>query len=154
MVTAVAIDPATGRVIGRTLINADGNGSIALNGFTGNFLLRVGSADGSSQQVALTETDGDSAGVPDSRDNCLAVANTDQRDSDSDGYGDACDADANNDGFVNSIDLALLNAAFGSSGANRADLNGDGRVNALDLALVRRLFGTRPGPSAWHTAVN
>lgn len=154
MVTAVAIDPATGRVIGRTLINADGNGSIALNGFTGNFLLRVGSADGSSQQVALTETDGDGDGAPDSRDNCLAVANADQRDSDGDGYGDACDADANNDGFVNSIDLALLNAAFGSSGANRADLNGDGRVNALDLALVRRLFGTRPGPSAWHTAVN
>lgn len=150
MVTAVAIDPATGRVIGRTLINVDGNGSIDLGGFTGNFTLRVGSGDGASQQVALIETDGDGDGVPDSRDNCNTVANATQRDSDGDGYGDACDADANNDGIVNSLDLALVKAAFGGSGPNRADLNGDGFVNALDLALVRRLFGTRPGPSAWN----
>lgn len=154
MVTAVALDPASGRVIGRTLLNADGNGSIALGGFSGNFLLRVGSSDGITQQVALIETDSDGDGVPDSRDNCIAVPNADQRDSDGDGYGDACDADVNNDGIVNSIDLALITAAFGSSGANRADLNGDGRVNALDLALVRRLFGTRPGPSAWHRPAN
>ena len=154
MVTAVAIDPASGRVIGRTLINVDGNGSIALGGHVGNFTLRVGSGDGASQQVALTETDSDGDGVPDSRDNCTAVPNADQRDSDGDGFGDACDADVNNDGFVNSIDLALVKAAFGGSGQSRADLNGDGRINALDLALVRRLFGTRPGPSAWHRPVN
>ncbi|CAN5133387.1 hypothetical protein BH11PSE10_BH11PSE10_10700 [soil metagenome] len=150
MITAVAFDPANGRLIGRTLINADGYGSIDLNGFTGNFSLRVGSGDGASQQVALIETDSDGDGVPDSRDNCVSVPNAIQRDSDGDGYGDACDADANNDGIVNSIDLALVRAAFGTSGASRADLNGDGKVNALDLALVRRLFSTRPGPSAWH----
>ncbi len=154
MVTAVAIDPASGRVLGRTLINVDGNGSIALGNFTGNFIVRVASGDGTSQQAALLETDADRDGIPDSRDNCSAVANADQRDADGDGYGDACDADANNDGIVNSIDLALIKAAFGSSGPNRADLNGDGRVNAQDLALVRRLFGTRPGPSAWHGAAN
>ncbi len=77
MVTAVAIDPANGRVIGRTLINVDGNGSIALGGHVGNFTLRVGSGDGT----------------------------------------------VNNDGFVNSIDLALVKAAFGGSGQSRADLN-------------------------------
>lgn len=152
MVTAVAIDPATGRLIGRALINVDGNASIALRGHTGNFIVRVGSGDGASQQVALVETDGDRDGVPDSRDNCRAVANANQRDSDGDGYGDACDADANNDGIVNSIDLALVKSAFGGRGPNRADLNGDGFINALDLAQVRRLFGTRPGPSAWQAA--
>jgi len=154
MVTAVAFDPTTGRQIGRTLINADGNGSIDLGGFTGNFTLRVGSGDGTSQQVALTETDTDRDGIPDSRDNCVAVPNADQRDSDGDGYGDACDADANNDGIVNSLDLALVKAAFGTRGPNRADLNGDGFINALDLAQVRNLFGTRPGPSAWHPPVD
>jgi Peptidase family C25/Dockerin type I domain/Thrombospondin type 3 repeat len=152
MVTAVAIDPVTGRIIGRTLINDDGNGSIDLQGFSDNFILRVASGDGSTQQVALTETDKDRDGIPDSRDNCVLVANADQRDSDGDGYGDACDADANNDGIVNSVDLAMVKAAFGGRGPNRADLNGDGFINALDLAQIRTQFGKHPGPSAWHLA--
>lgn len=154
MVTAVAMDPASGRVIGRTLINVDGNGSIDLGGYSGNFYVRVGSADGASQQVALVETDADGDGVPDSRDNCSGVANSSQCDSDGDGYGDACDADANNDDIVNAVDLAMVGAAFGRSAPNRADLNGDGIVNALDLAQVRSLFGKRPGHSAWHRPVN
>ena len=150
MVTVVAIDPKTGRQVGRTLLNADGNGSIDLGGFTGNFIVRVASGEGASSQRALEETDTDGDGIPDSRDNCINVKNPDQRDSDGDGYGDACDADVNNDGIVNSLDLSIVKAAFGSRGASRADLNGDGSVNALDLAIVRRLFATRPGPSAWH----
>ncbi|EHR69119.1 dockerin-like protein [Burkholderiales bacterium JOSHI_001] len=150
LVTAVAFDPKTGRQVGRTLLDADGNGRIDLGGFSDNFIVRVGSGDGASQQAALVEADSDGDGVPDSRDNCIDVANANQRDSDGDGYGDACDADANNDGIVNSIDYALVRAAFGARGANRADLNGDGFVNALDLATVRRLFASRPGPSAWH----
>lgn len=36
-------------------------------------------------------SDGDADGVPDVRDNCLAVKNTDQLDTDMDGQGDACD---------------------------------------------------------------
>ena len=152
LITAVAFDPIGGRIIGRTVIDDKGNGHIDLQGFKGNFWVRVGSGDGASQQAAADETDTDKDGVPDSRDNCIARPNANQRDSDADGYGDACDADANNDGLVNSLDLSLVRAAFGSRGANRADLNGDGIVNALDLALVRSLFATRPGPSAWHPA--
>jgi hypothetical protein len=38
--------------------------------------------------------DGDGDGVPDSSDNCPTVANTDQKDADADGAGDACDPDA------------------------------------------------------------
>lgn len=154
MVSAVAIDPATRRMIGRTLLSAEGNGSIPLGSHSGNVLVRVTSPDGQTQQAALNETDSDGDGFPDSRDNCINVSNPDQRDSDGDGYGDACDADVNNDGLVNSLDLAAVKAAFGKRAPNRADLNGDGSVNALDLAVVRRLFGTRPGPSAWHPAVN
>jgi hypothetical protein len=151
LITAVLWNPVRGEVIGRTTINSDGNGRIDLKGYTGNFVVRVGSSDGASQQAALVETDTDNDGIPDSRDNCTRVANRDQKDSDGDGYGDACDGDVNNDGIVNSVDLALVRAAFGSTGANRADLNGDGVVNSLDLAIVRRLFALRPGPSALHT---
>ncbi len=152
LITAVAFDPETGRQIGRGLIDESGNGKIDLRGWQGNFWVRVGSGDGASQQAALSETDSDNDGVPDSRDNCIRTKNNNQRDSDGDGYGDVCDADANNDGIVNSVDLSIVRNAFGQRGTTRADLNGDGVVNAIDLGLVRNLFATRPGPSAWHAA--
>lgn len=91
------------------------------------------------------DTDGD--GVPNARDNCLAVANANQVDTDADGFGNACDGDLNNDGMVNALDVALFKAAFGTRGG-AADINADGVVNALDLALFKQLFGAPPGPSA------
>jgi hypothetical protein len=81
----------------------------------------------------------------------MAMANPNQKDSDGDGFGDVCDGDANNDGAVNSLDLALLRGQFLQRGDGlRGDLNGDGVVNALDLALMQRRFLAEPGPSAWH----
>ena len=41
--------------------------------------------------VTVTPLDSDHDGIPDSQDNCRNVANTDQKDSDRDGIGDACD---------------------------------------------------------------
>ncbi|MCK5806209.1 MAG: thrombospondin type 3 repeat-containing protein, partial [Lentisphaeria bacterium] len=41
--------------------------------------------------TASTGPDTDGDGVPNSEDNCLDIANANQRDSDGDGYGDACD---------------------------------------------------------------
>lgn len=152
LITAVAIDPVSGRLLGRTLIDDNGNGRIDVGGFNGNVWVRVGSPDGASTQAALIEADEDGDGVPDSRDNCTKVPNPDQLDSDGDGYGNACDADLNNDNAVNALDLALFRAKFGSRDAGASDLNGDGIVNALDLAVFRRLFAGTPGPSAWHLA--
>jgi hypothetical protein len=149
LITAVAFDPESNREIGRGLVSLDGVGQIPLGGYKGRFVVRVTSPEGNTSQAASEETDSDGDRVPDSRDNCINTANANQRDSDGDGYGDACDADANNDGIVNSLDIAIVRAAFGSATGGRADLNGDGNVNALDLALLKRLFATRPGPSAW-----
>lgn len=91
--------------------------------------------------------DADADGVADAVDNCLGLANTNQSDADRDGFGDVCDADLDQSGMVNGIDLAILRAAFGTRSPN-GDANGDGVVNALDLALLQSRFGKAPGPSA------
>jgi hypothetical protein len=54
--------------------------------------------------LELAPPDGDGDGVPDSTDNCPAVANGDQTDSDGDGAGNACDSDDDNDGVPDSGD--------------------------------------------------
>lgn len=149
-VTVIAIDPAKGTVVGRGVADASGNASIDLgDNPPKNVIVRAAASEGTADQVATTEVDTDGDGVPDSRDNCSSVKNPDQRDTDTDGYGDVCDADINNDGIVNSIDLSIVRGAFGTR-TRTGDQNGDGVVNALDLSAVRRLFSSRPGPSAWH----
>jgi hypothetical protein len=91
------------------------------------------------------DTDGDE--VADTEDNCTLAANTYQRDTNSDGYGNWCDADLDNSGFVNFGDLAAFKAAFGTSNAD-ADFDGSGGiVNFSDLARFKALFGAPPGPS-------
>lgn len=148
-ITAVVFDPKTGRELARGLLNQDGIGSIDLGGWKGDVLVRVASPDGASAQAASKETDADGDGVPDSQDNCLAVANKTQLDSDGDGYGNACDADLNNDGFTNALDTALFRGQLGKRG-QAGDINGDGIVNSLDTARFSKLIGKVPGPSALH----
>jgi hypothetical protein len=152
-ITAIAMNPKTGEVLGRGLVDENGDGSIDLGDFKGsNVLVRVASPDGATTQAAAIETDTDGDGIPDSRDNCILVPNKDQLDSDGDGYGNACDADLNNDGFVNALDLAAMRNQFGKRKVP-GDINGDGIVNALDISLFAKLFGKAPGPSAFHLPV-
>ncbi len=90
--------------------------------------------------------DTDTDGITDNLDNCILVANSDQRDSDADGYGNACDADLNNDLAVNAIDLGLFRTVFFTDDAD-ADFNSDGTVNVVDLGILRGAFFMPPGPS-------
>ena len=97
--------------------------------------------------------DSDGDGVSDADDNCLLVSNPDQRDTDGDGFGNACDPDLNNDGVVNFADLAKMKLVFFTNNPN-ADLNGDGVVNFTDLARMKSLFFKAPGPSARRRSIH
>jgi Dockerin type I domain/Thrombospondin type 3 repeat len=97
--------------------------------------------------VRTTARDTDNDGVPDGADNCTAVANPDQRDTNGDGYGNVCDPDLNNDGLVNFADLGMMKSVFFSGNAD-ADLNGNGSVNFTDLGVLKAYFFGPPGPSA------
>jgi hypothetical protein len=104
----------------------------------------------------LQEDIGDGDGAGDACDNCTLVPNgpldlgnagISQYDVDADGYGNICDADLNQDGITNGLDVGPFRAALGSGGPQAADFNGDGVVNGLDIGPFRDQLGTPPGPS-------
>ena len=97
------------------------------------------------RDAPATAPDTDDDGFTDDVDNCTAVANTGQVDSDGDGYGNACDADLNNDCIVNVIDLGIFRTLFFQPN-NQGDLNEDGITNVIDLGIFRTLFFGVPGP--------
>ena len=108
------------------------------------------------------DVDGDSTG--DVCDNCRALANAAQSDfdlgADDDSslpgiqhYGDACDADLDNDGRVDTADFfGLFRPCIGAPvattpGCGRADLDGNGFVNSADFfGFFRPRLGGIPGP--------
>ena len=90
--------------------------------------------------------DSDDDNTPDAEDNCTFTANADQRDTDSDGFGNLCDADLNNDLEVNFADFSIFKSVFFSQDAD-ADFNGDGQVDFSDLAIMKSLIFHGPGPA-------
>ena len=118
---------------------------------TGNHIIKLSIVDASTVIGEATVNisvvpDSDGDGVMDTHDNCTLVANADQRDTDKDGYGNICDADLDQSGFVNIKDLALFKQVFGTENPD-ADFDGSGFVNIKDLAILKSLFGKPPGPS-------
>lgn len=112
----------------------------------GGFLVHVQHPSSNNDALWSIQADTDGDNLADNQDNCSAVANANQRDTNNDGYGNICDADLNNDGIVNQADAGLFRQAFGSTNAD-ADFNGDGIVNQVDNGIFRSLFGAEPGPS-------
>jgi hypothetical protein len=84
------------------------------------------------------------------QDNCTLVANTNQRDTNGDGYGNMCDADLDGSLSVTFTDLVIFSGFF--NGTNpEADLDGSGNVTFTDLVIFSGLFNKPPGPSCCGT---
>ena len=83
--------------------------------------------DKNSRYAVGLNVDDDSDGVFNASDNCRALENADQMDTDSDGHGNECDEDDDNDGLVDEADNCPLAANPG-----QADLDNDGIGDVCD----------------------
>ena len=120
---------------------------------TGNFAIydRMGRLTNDAQmpggmltRFSLVDLDGES--IADICDNCLGVPNASQMDTDGDLFGNVCDADLNNDLFVDFGDVAPMVRGFIWQDPN-ADLNADGDVNFGDIQIFVDSYMKPPGPS-------
>lgn len=102
------------------------------------------SVPGLARAQSRLDTDGDA--VLDSTDNCRDVRNADQRDTNRDGFGNACDPDIDDNDSVNRRDFLLLQSFVGKGKNAHADLDGDGQVDAADMKILQAYLGKPPGP--------
>ncbi|MGV6858941.1 MAG: PKD domain-containing protein [bacterium] len=91
-----------------------------------------------------SSNDFDGDGQIDAVDNCPLVANPNQRDTDADLHGNACDPDLGGNEVVDFDDKALLQSVFFSNDET-ADFDGDGLVNFSDLARMKLYWELAPG---------
>ena len=98
---------------------------------------------GNGRVVRLSYDDADSDGAIDARDTCPGLANADQRDTDRDGRGDACDEDDDNDGRGDAADLCPRSA-------RGPDANRDGCADPASRITVPGRVGRRSAAARRH----
>jgi hypothetical protein len=92
--------------------------------------------------------DSDGDGICLENDTCSSVADSTNLDVDSDGYGNICDTDYNNDCNQNSVDFSVFRANFLQASPNsNVDCDGSGTVNSADFSCFRSGFLGAPGPT-------
>ncbi len=106
--------------------------------------------DSADDLFEATDLDGDL--VPDEEDNCLGVANPDQRDTNGDGYGNLCDFDYNDDDVTGGPDYIILSTGYGAFRGDAdfdedLDATGDGIVGFAEFQLFTSSYLSPPGPS-------
>ena len=105
--------------------------------------------------AAQTCLDTDADGICNFEDNCKAVSNRTQADTDLDGFGNRCDGDFNNDGVVDGIDaVQYLQPSVGRADPDPAynvhvDVDENGSIGDRDVRYFLDQFQStgRPGPS-------
>jgi hypothetical protein len=129
-----------------------------MNVYIGDPLMRV------AQPVSQRDpSDLDGDGVDNASDNCITLPNPEQRDTNADGFGNACDADIDGDGLVTTswgaafplkdrgdLEWIALTAVNGPYDPNH-DLDGDGQVDHLDVSIAQLFLFRPPGPSGQAT---
>lgn len=102
---------------------------------------------------AVTDTDSDL--VPDAFDNCSTIVNgpnqnSNQVDSNQDGFGNACDPDYDNNGATTTADFSIFFAAFTGTPDPDTDHDGNGATTTADFTTFLAYFQNGqagPGPS-------
>jgi VCBS repeat-containing protein len=117
---------------------AQGRGS---TDFVFDILATDGDLTDTFQFTLTVQADSDGDGVADIADNAIFAANTDQRDTDGDFYGNVIDADYDQDLDVDFLDFSAFSARFGTTDPD-ADFDADGDVDFLDFSAFSSLFGT------------
>jgi Thrombospondin type 3 repeat len=125
---------------------------VGVLGIMVSFLLAAGLPLAVLAGTPAIDTDNDT--VVDTLDNCVNTPNAGALfcDTDQDGYGNACDADTNNDGIIGGPDFGSFTSNFGATGPNVADLNCDQVVGGPDFGKFTASFGGAPGPSGLSCA--
>jgi hypothetical protein len=150
--------------------NLDANADGSISTFESALLVaRFGSAPGPSGLAcaglhgctaglcprSTADSDGDAIG--DVCDDCVDLPNELQLDVDADGFGNACDADYDQDEFVGPADWSRFLLQNGMTEADagfdaRLDADGNGAIDFNDAWLAFRDYGGPPGPSGLSCA--
>jgi hypothetical protein len=108
-----------------------------------SFSINGGTVEMSAMPV-IVSADADNDGIPDSSDNCSQTPNPGQQDTDGDGYGNACDADLDNNNLVEANDYTILgecwlhdqNSSDWMSKCRHADFDSNNLVEANDYTIL------------------